>query len=122
MHPNFRRQLFRNSEKNKNYLSDCSTTFADDIFMKLFEDVYFSHIVLGNKFLVHLLQISKAFVNIALGSSQSYNFRLLVSIRECDLQLIESVADFLNLSSLGSDNGLVESLLNDDVSRLLVFL
>ena len=71
---------------------------------------------------MHLLQVAETLVDIIFGASESDNIRLLAGVRESDLDLVESVTNLLDLRALLSDDGPMESLFNDNVPGLLVFL
>ncbi len=71
---------------------------------------------------MHLLQIFVAPIHVSLGTPKGDNIRLSGRVRECDLDLVELVTDLPDLAALGTYNAPVESLLNQDVTRLLVLL
>ena len=69
-----------------------------------------------------LLQVLVALVHIVLWSPQGNDVRLAAGIREGNLHLVELVPDLADVPALGPDQRPVEALLDQNVSRLLVFL
>lgn len=61
-------------------------------------------------------------VHILLRATQCHNVALLALVWECDLHLIELLPNLPDVLSASSDDGSVESLINDNVASLLVFL
>ena len=61
-------------------------------------------------------------VHILLRATQCHNVALLALVWECDLHLIELFSNLPDVLSASSDDGSVESLINDNVASLLVFL
>ena len=71
---------------------------------------------------MHILQVLVTFVNISFGSSQCDNVALLALIREGNLHLVELFSDLADVLSPGPDDGAMETLVNNDIAGLLVFL
>ena len=71
---------------------------------------------------MHCCQEFIAFVDVVLGSTQRDDVRLATGVGKRDLHLIEAIPNLLDLAASSSDQVLMESLLNQNVSGLLVFL
>ena len=68
------------------------------------------------------LQVLEAAVNILLWASQCHDVALLALVRECNLHLVELLTNLPDVLSASSDDGSMESLINDNIASLLVFL
>ena len=71
---------------------------------------------------MHLLQVSKALIHVVLRSPQRDHITTVRRVREVDLYLVEAITDLLDLGPLLANDGLMEALLDQDVSTLLVLL
>ena len=78
--------------------------------------------VFAYHFLVGLLQVSVALVHVVPRSPERHHVTLAHRVRERDLHLVELVTDLPDAATLGADEGAVETLVYEDVTRLLVLL
>ena len=63
-----------------------------------------------------------ALVHVSLGASQRHDVTLTMRVGECDLHLVETFSYLADTHTLLADHSAVESLLNDDVTALLILL
>ena len=73
-------------------------------------------------FLVQLLQIEIAFVDVVFWTTQRYHVALSAGIRNANHDVREALPDFPNFSALRADDLPVEPVIDEDVSRLFILL